>query len=53
MRVIASVVLVLVGTTSTPPGNAFRVVPIAGCTAIGTCEPGGCASEDICTWTNN
>lgn len=40
-------------TTSTPPGNAFRVVPIAGCTAIGTCEPGGCASEDICTWTNN
>ena len=39
--------------SSTPPGAAYRVVPIAGCTAIGTCEPGGCANEDICTWTNN
>jgi hypothetical protein len=38
--------------TSTPPGNAWRVVPIAGCTAIGTCEPGGCQNEGICTWAN-
>lgn len=39
-------------TMSTPPGAAFRVVPIAGCTAIGTCEPGGCQNEAICTWAN-
>jgi hypothetical protein len=35
-----------------PPGSAYRVVPIAGCdTLIGTCEPGGCLNEDICVWT--
>lgn len=35
-----------------PPGSAYRVVPIAGCdTLIGTCEPGGCVNEDICVWT--
>jgi hypothetical protein len=33
------------------PGNAWRVVPIAGCAkVIGTCEPGGCTNEDICVW---
>lgn len=40
-------------TASTPPGAAYRVVPISGCTAIGTCEPGGCNNEAICTWTNH
>jgi len=40
-------------TTATPPGSAYRVVPIAGCTAIGTCEPGGCQNEAVCTWTNH
>jgi hypothetical protein len=35
-----------------PPGSAYRVVPIAGCSAlIGTCEPGGCLHEDICVWS--
>ncbi len=38
---------------STPPAAAYRVVPISGCTAIGTCEPGGCQNEAICTWTNH
>ena len=34
------------------PGSAYRVVPIAGCSLlIGTCEPGGCANEDICLWS--
>jgi hypothetical protein len=42
-----------VPTSGTAPGAAFRVMPIAGCTAIGTCEPGGCQNEDVCTWTNN
>jgi hypothetical protein len=37
--------------TSSPPGQAWRVVPIAGCIAIGTSEPGGCANEKISTWT--
>jgi hypothetical protein len=40
-------------STGTPPGAAYRVMPIAGCTAIGTCEPGGCQNEAVCTWTNN
>ena len=36
---------------STPPGAAYRVVPIEGCASlIGTCEPGGCSAETICTW---
>jgi hypothetical protein len=39
-------------TMSTPPGQAFRVVPIAGCTLIGTSEPGGCQNEAISTWAN-
>jgi hypothetical protein len=35
-----------------PPASAYRVVPIAGCSAlIGTCEPGGCLHEDICIWS--
>jgi hypothetical protein len=39
---------------STPPGNAFRIVPIAGCGLLfGTCEPGGCNNEGICTWAKN
>ncbi|MEO6777264.1 MAG: hypothetical protein ABI467_30330 [Kofleriaceae bacterium] len=38
--------------TSTAPGMAYRVTPISGCTAIGTCEPGGCQNEAVCTWTN-
>jgi hypothetical protein len=40
-------------TGGAPPGAAFRVMPIAGCTAIGTCEPGGCQNEAVCTWTSN
>jgi hypothetical protein len=40
-------------TGGMPPGAAYRVMPIAGCTAIGTCEPGGCSNETVCTWTNN
>ena len=39
--------------TAMAPGAAYRVMPIAGCTAIGTCEPGGCSNEAVCTWTNN
>jgi hypothetical protein len=39
-------------TTAMPPGAAYRVMPIGGCTAIGTCEPGGCQNEAVCTWTN-
>jgi hypothetical protein len=36
---------------STPPFQAFRVVPIERCTAlIGTSEPGGCPGEAISTW---
>ncbi len=34
------------------PGSAYRVVPIDSCyLLIGTCEPGGCANEDICLWS--
>src|SRR4051812_47672428 len=41
-----------VPATSMPPGAAWRIVPIANCAKlIGTCEPGGCSNEDICTWT--
>jgi hypothetical protein len=41
-------------TSSTPPGSAFRVVPVTGCGLLfGTCEPGGCANESICTWAKN
>jgi hypothetical protein len=40
-------------TPATGPGAAYRVMPIEGCTAIGTCEPGGCQNEAICTWTNH
>lgn len=37
--------------TSTPPYQAARVVPIAGCTLLlGTSEPGGCPAEAISTW---
>jgi hypothetical protein len=37
--------------SSTPPGGAYRVVPVAGCSLlVGTCEPGGCQNEDICVW---
>ncbi|MDB4956889.1 MAG: hypothetical protein JWO36_4458 [Myxococcales bacterium] len=33
------------------PGSAFRVIPIGDCsTLVGTCEPGGCAGEHLCTW---
>lgn len=40
-----------VPATSMPPGAGWRSVPIANCAKlIGTCEPGGCANEDICTW---
>jgi hypothetical protein len=36
---------------ATPPGAAFRVVPLGNCAkVVGTCEPGGCANEDICVW---
>jgi hypothetical protein len=39
-----------VPTTTTPPAG-WRAVPVAGCTkVIGTCEPGGCGNEDVCTW---
>jgi hypothetical protein len=38
-------------TSVSPPGSAWRIVPVAGCrTLVGTCEPGGCPNEDICTW---
>jgi hypothetical protein len=37
-----------------PPGNGWRIIPILGCTKlIGTCEPGGCAGEDICVWNQS
>ncbi len=37
--------------TSSPPGQAFRIIPISNCaTLVGTCEPGGCAAETICEW---
>jgi hypothetical protein len=37
--------------SSTPPGEAWRVIPLSGCgTVIGTCEPGGCQGEDVCVW---
>jgi hypothetical protein len=37
--------------TATNPGLAWRVIPTATCTfVVGTCEPGGCMNEDICTW---
>jgi hypothetical protein len=40
--------------SSTPPGSAFRVVPTTGCGVLfGTCEPGGCNAETICTWAKN
>ena len=39
---------------ATGPTQAFRVVPLAGCSALlGTCEPGGCAAETICVWTRH
>jgi hypothetical protein len=39
---------------STPPGSAFRVVPVTGCGLLfGTCEPDECANEGICTWAKN
>jgi hypothetical protein len=37
--------------SSMPPGLAWRVVPTSDCaTVFGTCEPGGCPSEKLCTW---
>ena len=43
-----------VGSGATGPTQAFRVVPLAGCSALlGTCEPGGCAAETICVWTRH
>jgi hypothetical protein len=43
-----------VASGATGPTQAFRVVPLAGCSALlGTCEPGGCAAETICVWTRH
>jgi hypothetical protein len=42
-----------VPAASTPPTPAFRVLPIGGCTALGTTEPGGCGNEAIATWLNH
>ena len=40
--------------TSSPPGFAFRITQLAGCaTLVGTCEPGGCTGEVVCTWNSN
>jgi hypothetical protein len=37
--------------SATSPGAAWRVIPTSSCAfVIGTCEPGGCIREDICTW---
>ncbi len=41
-------------STIIPPSAAFRVEPIATCGFLfGTCEPGGCANEQICLWAKH
>lgn len=43
-----------VASGATGPTQAFRVVPLASCSALlGTCEPGGCGAETICVWTRH
>jgi hypothetical protein len=35
-----------------PRVPGLRSRPLAGCTKLaGTCSPGGCTGEDVCTWT--